>query len=113
MITFLDLLIIVSMVLMAASMLSVVLMFLIRNKTVQHVCFYIAAALSLYIGYVGIRINWPGFFSQAVLAAALALVSVAALVLVLLKKNDDRMFLYARIAAAAALVIGIVNALLV
>lgn len=113
MFTFLDLLIIVSMVLIAASFLSVVLMFLIRNKKVQRVCFYIAVALSLYIAYVGIRINWMGFETQAIMAAVMALVSVASLVLERVKKNDDKMFLYARIAAAAALVIGTVNALLV
>ncbi|MBQ4641054.1 MAG: hypothetical protein IJB47_00350 [Oscillospiraceae bacterium] len=113
MITFLDLLIIVSMVLIAASFLSLVLMFLIRNKKVQRVCFYIAVALSLYIGYVGIRINWPGFYGQVVLAAVLVLVSIGALVLERVKKNDGKMFLYARIAASAALVIGTVNALLV
>ena len=113
MFTFLDLLIIVSMVLIAASFLSLVLMFLIRNKKVQRVCFYISVALSLYIGYVGIRINWMGFEGQAVLAAVMALVSIGSLVLERVKKNDDRMFLYARIASAAALVIGTVNALLV
>lgn len=113
MLTFLDLLIIVSMVLIAASLLSVVLMFLVRNKKIQQVCFYISVALSLYIGFVGIQINWPGFFHQAVLAAVLALVSIGALVLQLLKKGDDKVFLYARIAAAAALVIGAINALLV
>lgn len=113
MFTFLDLLIIVSMVLIAASFLAVVLMFLIRNKKVQRVCFYMATALSLYIGYVGIRINWMGFEAQAILAAVMALVSVASLVVVLVKKSDERVFLYARIAAATALVIGTVNALLV
>ena len=113
MITFLDLLIIVSMVLIAASFLALVLMFLIRNKTVQHVCFYVAVALSLYVGYVGIQINWPDFSSQASLSVVLALVSIAALVVGRLKKNDDKMFLCARIAAAAALVIGTVNALLI
>lgn len=113
MFTFLDLLIIVSMVLIAASFLSLVLMFLIRNKTVQRVCFYITAALGVYIGYVGIRINWLGFEGQAILAAVMVLVSVSAFVLGLVKKNDDKMFLYARIAAAAALVVGTVNALLV
>ena len=113
MFTFLDLLIIVSMVLIAASLLSLVLMFLVRSKKVQNVCFYIAVALSLYIGYVGIRINWPDFFHQAALAAGLALVSVGALVWKLLKKDNDKEFLYARIAAAAALVIGTVNALLI
>ena len=113
MFTFLDLLIIVSMVLIAASFLSLVLMFLVRNKKVQRVCFYIATALSLYIGYVGIRINWLGFEGQALLAAVMAIVSIGAFVLERVKKNDDKMFLYARIAAAAALVVGTVNALLV
>lgn len=112
MFTFLDLLIIVSMVLIAASFLSLVLMFLIRNKKVQRVCFYIVTALSLYIAYVGIRINWMGFETQAILAAVMALVSVASLVLESVKKNDDKMFLYTRIAAAVALVIGTANALL-
>jgi len=113
MLTFLDLLIIVSMVLIGASLVSLVLMFLVKNKKLQRVCFYIAVALSLYIGYVGIQINWPFFMGQAVLAVVLALVSVGALVLERLKKNNDKMFLYARIAACAALVIGVINALLV
>jgi len=113
MFTFLDLLIIVSMALIAGSFLALVLMFLIRNKTVQKVCFYIAVALSLYIGYVGIRINWLGFEGQAVLAGVMALVSVACLVLMLVKRNDEKVFLYARIGAALALVIGTVNALLI
>ena len=113
MITFLDLLIIVSMVLIAASFLSVVLMFLIRNKKVQRVCFYIAVALSLYIGYVGVRINWPDFFGQAVLAVVLVLISIGSFVLERIKQHDDKMFLFARIAAAAATVIGVINTLLV
>lgn len=113
MITFLDLLILVSMALIAAGLLSLALMFLVRNKKVQRVCFYIAAALSLYVAYVGIRINWLGFANQAVLAGVLALVSVGAVVLERVKKDDEKLFLIARIAAAAALVIGIINALLV
>jgi len=113
MLTFLDMLIIVSLVLIAASFLSLVLMFLVRNKKVQRVCFYIAVALSLYIGYVGVRINWPGFSNQAVLAAVLAIVAVGAFVLERIKKDNDKMFLLARIAASATLIIGTVNALLI
>lgn len=113
MLTFLDLLIIVSLVLIAASFLSLVLMFLVRNKKVQRVCFYIAVALSLYIGYVGVRINWPGFSNQAVLAAVLAIVAVGAFVLERIKKDNDKLFLLARIAASATLIIGTVNALLI
>lgn len=113
MITFLDLLIIVSMVLIAASLVSLVLMFVIRNKIVRRVCFYIAVALSLYIGYVGIRINWPDFFGQAMIAIMMTLVSIGALVLSLVKRDSDKLFLAARIAAASALVIGVANALLI
>ena len=113
MFTFLDLLIVVSLVLIAASLLALVLMFLIKNKTVKRVCFYIATALNLYVAYVGIRINWPEFFGQAVLAVVLAVVSVGAVVLERVKKDDEKMFLFARITSAAALAIGVVNALLV
>jgi len=113
MMTFLDLLIIVSMVLIAASLLSLVLMFLIKNKKVQRVCFYIAVALSVYVGYVGVRINWLDFAHQAALAVVLALISIGALVLERIRKNDDKMFLYARIAVCAALIVGVANALLI
>ena len=113
MFTSVDLLIIVSMALIAASFLSVVLMFLIRNNKVQRVCFWITAALGVYIGYVGIRITWMDFDGQAILAAAMALVSIGAFALERVRKGNDKMFLYARIAAAAALIIGTANALLV
>lgn len=113
MMTFLDLLIIVSMALIAGSLLSVVLMFLVKNRKVRRVCLWITAALGLYVGYVGLYINWPMFYGQAVIAAVMALVGVGALVLSLVKKEDDKAFLIARIAAAASLVIGVVNALMV
>ena len=113
MFTFLDLLIVVSLALIAGGLLALALMFLLRNKTAQRICFYIAVALSVYIGYVGIRINRLEFFSQTVLAGLFALVSIGALVLERLKKDNDKLFLVARIAAAAALVLGTVNALLI
>lgn len=113
MFTFLDLLIVVSMVLIAASLVSVVLMFLVKNKIFRRVCLYICVALSLYVAYVGIRINWYGFSGQAALAGMMALVSIGALVLSLVKMKSDKLFLAARIMAAGALVIGTVNALLI
>lgn len=113
MFTFLDLLIVVGMALVAGSLVSVLLMFLIRNKTVQRVCFYIAEALSLYVGYVGICINGCEFLGQTGLAGMLILVSLASLVLSLVKKDNEKLFLAARIATAASLVIGVANALLI
>lgn len=113
MFTFLDLLIVVVMALAAASLLAMVLMFLIKNKTAQRICLYIVAALGVYIGTVGFRINWLGFDVQAILAIVLALVSIGAVVLERLKKDDDKMFLMTRLAAAGGLVLGMVNAFLV
>lgn len=113
MFTFLDLLVVVSMVLMAASFLASVLMFLVKDKRLQRICFYITVALSIYICTVGVRINRFGFEHQVAIAIGLAVVSVASLVLERVRKNDNKMFLYARTASAAALILGIVNALLV
>lgn len=113
MITFLDLLVIVSMAIIASSLLSVMLMFLIKNKTFQHVCFFIAAALNVYVGYVGVSINRFGFGHQAAIAVILALVAIASLVAVLIKRKDPKIFLIARIAVAASLIVGVVNALLI
>lgn len=107
----LDLLVVVFMILAAASLLAMVLMFLIKNKYVRRVCLYIVAALGLYIGYVGIRIHFPGFYmGRMVLAGLLALTSVGAFVLERVGHKNPKLFLLARILAAAALVMGIINA---
>lgn len=113
MFTFLDLLIVVVMALAAVSLLALVLMFLIKNKTVQRVCLYIVAALGVYVGTVGFRINWLGFEFQAILAVAMALVCVGALVLTWIKKGDEKVFQLSKILTAAALVIGMANAFMI
>lgn len=76
-------------------------------------CFYIAVAFGVYIGTVGFRINWPGFFFQSSLAVVMALVSIAALVLERVKKGDEKSFRLARLLATAALAVGLANAFLV
>ena len=106
----LDLLIVVVMVLAAASLLALCLMFLVRNKTVKQVCFYLVAAMSVYLGYVGFRINWPGFLPQVILAVGMALTGIGAVVLECLGRNSEKKLRIARLLAAAALVIGFANA---
>ena len=113
MVTFLDLLIVVSMVLIAASLVAVLLMFLVKNKRFRQACLFITVALSLYMTYVGLRINWPDFMGQAVVALMAGSVSIGALVMSLVKKDSRKLFLAARIMAAGSLVIGVVNALLI
>ncbi len=108
--TFLDLLIVVVMALAAASFLATVLMFLVKNRTFKRVCFYIVVALGVYIGTVGMRILWPGFGAQVLLAVVLGLVSIGALILERMSGESKGKFLTAQILASASLVIGMFNA---
>lgn len=111
--TFLDLLIIVVMVLVAVSLLALALLFLSRNEKVRRVCLYVVAALGVYMGYVGTRINWPGFTSQVILAVVMALIAVGAVVVERLHKGQEKQFKLARAMAAVSLVVGMVNAFMV
>ncbi len=111
MVTFLDLLVLVVMVLSAVSLLTVALMFLVKNRRVKQVCLYLIAALGVYMGYVGFRILWPGgFMAQVTLAALMALVSVGAVVLERLNKGNQKAFLTAQILASVSLTVGMLNA---
>lgn len=110
--TFLDLLIVVVLVLAAVSLVSIALMFLVRNTMVRRVCLWIVAAMGVYMGYVGLRIMWINSAEQSALAVLMALTSIGAFVLERLSKNSKKRFLIARIMASAALVIGMLNAFL-
>ena len=107
---FLDLLILVVMVLSAVSLLAMALIFLVKNKKVTRFCFYLVVALGIYMGYVGARINWPGFLPQVILAVLMALTGIGALALERLSKDSGRKLLIAKIAASIALVVGMFNA---
>ena len=112
MFTSLDLLIIVFIALAAVTLLSLCLMFLIRNKTARKVFFYIASVLGLYVSWIGFRIGIGGLFSiQIVIGILTALMCVGAFVLERVSKGNNKMFLIARIISAAALVIGFCNAI--
>lgn len=113
MFTSLDLLIIVFGVLAAAALLSLVLMFLVRNKTAKKVCFCIATALGLYLSWVGFRIGFGGMFPiQIAVGIVTALMCIGAFVLERVGRGSSRMFTAARILSGAALVIGLFNAVL-
>ena len=53
----LDLLVIVFMGLVAAGLLGLCLMFLVRNPRIKKICLIATSALALYTGYIGIRIG--------------------------------------------------------
>ena len=106
----LDLLIVVVMVLAAVSLLALCLMFLLKNKTAKRVCFYLVAAMGVYLGYVGFRIHVYGFTMQMFVAVLMALVSIGSVVLERLAKDNEKKCRLAHILAAAALVAGMLNA---
>lgn len=110
MFTFLDLLIVVVMALVAVGALGLALMFLLKNRKAQQVFLYVVAALGVYIGTVGVRINWLASDIQAALAILMALTCVAAVVLERIKKGDDKFFRTARAMATVGLVVGLANA---
>ncbi|MBQ4649308.1 MAG: hypothetical protein IJB73_01260 [Firmicutes bacterium] len=112
MFTFLDLLVVVFMVIAASGLLASCLMFLTKKPVLRKACFYITSALALYVGYVGVRIGGSLFPVQSAAGIAVGIAAIAAVVMALTGKENEKKFMTARIIAAAALVIGIVNAFL-
>ena len=112
MFTSLDMLIIVFMALAAVTLLSLALMFLIRDKTARKVFFYVASALGLYVSWIGFRIGIGGMFTiQIIIGILTALMCVGAFVLDRVNKGNDKTFMIARFISTAALVIGFCNAI--
>ena len=106
--TFLDLLVIVSGGIIAAGVLTLAAMFLLKSEKARRVGLYAAAVLGLYLGYVGFRVNAMSFGSGSVIALVLALGSVAAVVL---ERLMDRKYIPQAV-AAVSLVGGMMNAFL-
>ena len=114
MFTSLDLLIVVFMIVAGLILVSLALMFLIKNKTVKRICFYAILALSAYLAYGGLRIGITGqFITQIVLGVLVILMGIAALVLERVFKNNDKYFLATRILSSVALVLGFANAFMI
>ena len=108
MLTSLDLLVIVFMILAATTLLSLCLMFFIRNETAKRVFLYIASALGLYMSWVGFRIGFGGMFPlQMGIGILTALMCIGAVVL---ERRNTENSLVARLISAAALIVAFFNA---
>ncbi len=108
--TFLDLLVVVVMALIAVSVVTIGLMFLVKNEKIRKIAFWIISVLGIYIGYVGVRIMRFGFPFQTLVAVLMALASVGSIILTLCAKNDEKKLVAARIMASVALTVGTINA---
>ena len=106
----LDLLVIVFMVLVTGGLLSLCLMFLARNVRVKKICFYAVAALGIYAGYIGIRIGGGLFPVQTMIGAVVVVISIAAMIVNLMDRSNEKKFKMTQIVVTAAVVVGIMNA---
>lgn len=114
MLTSLDWLVIAFMGLAVLTLLSLCLMFLLKNKKAKRILTYVVAVLALYMASVGLRIGLGSWFvTQVALGVVTVLMSIGAVVLERLSKGNDKMLRISRIVAAAALVVGFANALLI
>lgn len=109
----LDLMIIVFMVLAAAGLLALSLMFLSKNEKLKKVFTYIVGAIGIYASSIGVSIGWPYFMGQAVAGIALMAVGAAAIVMAIIAKDNVKKNRNARILAAASLVLGMANGILI
>ena len=111
MLTSLDLLVIAFMGLAALTLLSLCLMFLIKNKTAKRIFFYVVLATSLLLSYIGLHIGITGWFtSQIFLGAITVIMSIFAFVLERISKGDEKKLRISRILGAASLILAMANA---
>lgn len=111
----LDLLVIVFMIMTSLSLLSLLLMGLMKNKIVRRISVCVASALTLYSSFVGIVYFGAYFIEQAVIGVIVGIAAIAAVVLTFVgaKKHNEKMEKIARIASAIALVAGLINIFLI
>lgn len=109
--TFLDLLVVVAWGLVAAGVLVLAVLFLVKNDRVRRACLYIAAGLGVYLGYVGFRVNAMSDGIGGLLALVLALVGLGAVVLdrFLSREASFRKYI-PQLAAAVSVLGGLANA---
>lgn len=111
MFTSLDLLVIIFMGIFALTLLSLCLMFLLKNKIAKRVCFYVVTVLGLYVSTIGLRIGLGGWFTVQIAVSVLTVAAgVAALVLDLIAKDDEKKRRIARILSAVTLLVALINA---
>ena len=113
MFTMLDLLVVVCMGIAALTLLSLCLMFFLKNKLAKRICLYVVSVIAMYMSGVGIYIGLFGWFpGQAAVGVAMMALAIGAVVLDIFSRGDDKRQLIARIAGSVALIVGFANAVL-
>lgn len=114
MFTSLDLLVIVGLALATATLLSLCLMFLLKQRIGKKICLYTVSALTLCLSGIALEIGIGGWFPGQIFFGILtAGAAITAFILDLVSKNSEKRAKIARFLAAGALLIGFANALLI
>ncbi len=86
----LSLLLITFAVMSVVSVVGVILLFLVKNEKVKHGLFYFLAVWGMIISYCNVRSNPPYMGGQIILALVFGALSVAALLIQLCVKNENK-----------------------
>ena len=105
----LDYLVIVFMIMTAVSLLAIVLMFLVKHPVAKKVTFYFLALLGMLVAWLNALMTPFTFPGELAIGWGLGALSVAALLMALLGKNE-KMTKVARILVAVSVVAGMMNA---
>lgn len=108
--TFLDLLVIVFIVLVTVSLFFICLMFLTRNLIIKKISYYILSILSIYAGYIGIRIGDGLFLAQTIIGGIICMISIFTSTMILITKDYEQKFKVAQFIISITFIIGILNA---
>ena len=107
----LDMLVIVFMVMSAASLLAVCLLFLMKKEWMKKICFYFLTLQGMLVSWMNAMMTPASFPGELALGWGLGAVSVAALLMELCSKSEKTTRI-ARILAAVSVVLGMGNAFL-
>ena len=111
MFTNLDALVVLFMGLAFAALLSVVLMFLIRNKVVRYVAMGAVLITAACAATFGFLVGFTGAFLGQIAVAALAVLLIpTAIVLSVFGAKHPKLFLVARLVSVASMVLGMLSA---
>lgn len=111
MLTSLDFLVVLFMGLAAITLLSLCLMFFIKNKTVKRIFFYVVLATGLFLSYIGLDMGITGWFTSQITLGAITIAAIiAAFVLDRIARGDEGKLRVARITGAVALLLAMANA---
>lgn len=108
--TNLDRLIIAFMIMAVAGATAMLLMFLSKNCKVRSFCLYAVAVLGIYAMSISLRIFWPYYTGQLLIAVVLGAMSVGAMVLKRKGGEGSGIHTAARVMAALSCAGGLVNA---